>query len=100
MNINQQIKFIEDHGSNFIRWDKGQIIIETYFAKQFAAMGGDVELLATCYEDAGEISGAIEQYRNAICKREQARLHEPQGNNKTTTTGATHEQQSYRLQSL
>jgi hypothetical protein len=54
--------WLENHGSDLLRWQRGAIVIETFYEKQFRALGGDLNRLIACFEDNGEMSGAIDDY--------------------------------------
>ncbi len=55
-------KWLMDNGHLLLRWDKGTVVIESFYAKEFNRLGGDLERLISCFEDNCEINGAIEDY--------------------------------------
>jgi hypothetical protein len=55
-------RWLENHGDLLLRWDRGCIVIESFYEKQFKALGGDLGRLIACFEDNGEMSGAIDDY--------------------------------------
>ena len=58
----EQRTFLENNGSSLLNWRRGTVVIESYYAKQFEALGGDLDRLIACFEDNCEIDGAIEDY--------------------------------------
>lgn len=57
--------FLEDHGNDMLAWHDGAIRIETYYEKQFRALGGDTNRLIACFEEYGNMTEASRHYMKA-----------------------------------
>ena len=62
------VLFLENHGEDFLRWDDGRIVIETYYDKKFRALGGDTNRLISFFEDYCNIHDAARHYIAALRK--------------------------------
>jgi hypothetical protein len=64
-----EIPFLENRDYDWIRWHRGCIMVDTSQEKIFKSLGGDARLLQSCFEDNGEMNGAVEDYKKEIAKR-------------------------------
>ncbi len=55
-------EWLEDKGDKLLRWNRGTVVIESYYAKEFQSLCGDLDKLVACFEDNCEMGGAIEDY--------------------------------------
>lgn len=55
-------RFLDQHGDNFLSWRDGCIVVETYYDKQFRALGGDTRRLISFFEDYSTIHDAARHY--------------------------------------
>lgn len=55
-------RWLETHGNSLLRWQCGAVVIESYYAKEFERLGGELELLIILFEENGEMEGAIDEY--------------------------------------
>jgi hypothetical protein len=61
--MNESLRsWLDNYGDSLLRWDRGMVVIESYYEKEFRALGGDILKLAACFEDNGEMNGAVEDY--------------------------------------
>jgi hypothetical protein len=61
-------RFLDNHGSDFLSWRDGCIVVETYYDKKFRALGGDTSRLISFFEDYGNASEAARHYLSALRK--------------------------------
>ncbi len=54
--------WLRSNGDQLLRWHRGTVVIESYYAKQFQAIGGELDDLICHFEDNCEIDGAINDY--------------------------------------
>ena len=59
-------QFLENRGDDFISWRDGCIVVETYYDKQFRALGGDTSRLISFFEDYGNMAEASLKYIEAL----------------------------------
>ncbi len=59
-------RFLENHGDDFLSWQDGYVVVETYRDKQFRALGGDTNRLITFFEDYGNMTDAALNYIEAM----------------------------------
>ena len=59
-------KFLENHGDDFLSWRDGCIFVETYYDKQFRALGGDTNRLISLFEDYCNMTDAARHYVAAM----------------------------------
>ncbi len=62
MNEKAITEFLENHGDDLLSWREGAVVIETYYKKQFLALGGNVDRLIALFEDYGTMQEAAEHY--------------------------------------
>lgn len=62
------VRFLEDHGEDFLSWRDGCIVVETYFDKKFRALGGDTNRLISIFDDCGCMTDAARHYLAAMRK--------------------------------
>ena len=62
------VLFLENYGEDFMRWDDGRIVIETYYDKKFRALGGDTNRLISFFEDYCNMHDASRHYIAALRK--------------------------------
>ena len=55
-------RFLENHGEEFLSWSNGCVRIETYYEKQFRALGGNTDRLIAYFEDYCNAQEASEHY--------------------------------------
>lgn len=55
-------RFLENHGDEFLFWRDGCVVIESYFEKQFRAVGGNVDRLIAHFEDYCNMRDASQHY--------------------------------------
>ena len=60
------VQFLENHGEDFLSWRDGCIVIETYYDKQFRALGGDTNRLISFFEDYCNMDEAGRKYIEAL----------------------------------
>ena len=66
-----QRALLEDHLSDAIYPRNGQIMVETYWEKEFAKAGIDIGLLVDCCDDMMfDYQGAIREYEKAVASTE------------------------------
>ena len=61
-------QFLENRGEEFIYWRDGSVVIETYYDKQFRALGGDTHRLISFFEDYSTMHDAARHYIAALRK--------------------------------
>ena len=59
-----------DHSS----WDDGCVVIETYYEKQFRALGGDPLRMPSYFEDYGNMHDASRHYIEDLRSASNARM--------------------------
>jgi hypothetical protein len=59
-------RFLEKHGENFLTWQDGCIVVETYYDKKFRALGGDTDRLISFFEDYCNMDEAARKYIEAL----------------------------------
>jgi len=55
-------QFLENHGEDFMSFRDGCIVVETYYDKQFRALGGDTDRLISLFEDYCNMDEAGRKY--------------------------------------
>ena len=60
------VRFLEDHGEDFLSWRDGCIVVETYYDKKFRALGGDTNRLISFFEDYCNMHDAARHYIAAL----------------------------------
>ena len=58
--------FLDNHGEDFLSWQDGCIVVETYYDKKFRALGGDTNRLISFFEDYGRMDEASREYIEAL----------------------------------
>ena len=61
-----QARFLENRGEDFMYWQDGSIVVETYYDKQFRALGGDTTRLISFFEDYCNMTDAARHYIAAM----------------------------------
>jgi len=56
------VRFLENHGEDFLSWRDGCIVVETYYDKKFRALGGDTNRLISFFEDYRNMHDAARHY--------------------------------------
>ncbi len=62
------VRFLENRGDDFLSWRDGCIVVETYYDKQFRALGGDTNRLISFFEDYCNMNDAARHYIAALRK--------------------------------
>lgn len=60
------VRFLENHGDDFLSWRDGCIVVETHYDKQFRALGGDTNRLISFFEDHCNMTDAAHHYVAAM----------------------------------
>ena len=60
------VRFLENHGEDFLSWRDGCIVVETYYDKKFRAIGGDTNRLISFFEDYSTMYDATRHYIAAV----------------------------------
>ncbi len=55
-------KFLISNGNDICRWDRGTVVIESLYAKQFENLGGNLNLFVAMFEDNGNSQDATDEY--------------------------------------
>jgi len=82
-------RFLENHGEDFLSWRDGCIVIETYYDKQFRALGGDTNRLISFFEDYYNMNDAARYYIAALRKPSKPKTLNMQTNSQQPTGGAS-----------
>ena len=77
-------RFLENRGEDFIYWRDGSVVIETYYDKQFRALGGDTHRLISFFEDYSTMHDAARHYIAALRQASNAKLTDPAAKPKQT----------------
>ena len=59
-------RFLVQHASDLLRWDRGTVVIESFYANQFKHLGGNLNHLIALFEDYGDADQAAEDYSKSV----------------------------------
>ena len=59
-------RFLIQHSSDLLSWDRGMVVIESFYAKQFEHLGGNLNHLIALFEDYGDADQAAEDYSKTV----------------------------------
>lgn len=66
VNINAQARFLARYGEDYLSFRDGCIVVDTYYDKQFRALGGDPRLLMSYLDDYCNVNEAARHYLEII----------------------------------
>lgn len=64
--IDALTQFLENRGEQFLYWQDGSIVVDSYYDKQFRALGGDTHRLISFFEDSATMHDAARHYIAAL----------------------------------
>ena len=70
-------RFLENHGDDCLSWRDGRIVVETYYDKQFRALGGDTKVLISYFEDYSTMEDAGRHYIAGLRHIVERQAHRP-----------------------